>query len=349
MRVALIGYGLAGRVFHAPLITATDGLELAAIVTADEGRAAQAREAYPGAEIVARADDLWDGGYDAVVVGTPNRSHVPLALAAIEAGTPVVVDKPLASTAADGQRVLDAARDAGVLFTVFQNRRWDSDFLTARALLEQGALGDAVRFESRYERPPWGRVRAARGWRELGDPAEGGGLLLDLGSHLVDQALALLGTPIAVYAELDRRAPGAAVDDDDFVALEFPAGVRAHLTMSKAAPAPAPRLRLTGTRGTYLHPALDPQEAALVAGGRPGDAGWGMAPEGEWGQLTTEEGSRTVEPVAGAYERFYAGLRDAVSGNAPPPVDPAGSVLALRVLDAARRAAAERTVVAFGG
>jgi predicted dehydrogenase len=218
-RVGIIGYGLAGRVFHAPLIAATPGLEVGAIVTSDPGRAAQARNNHPGAEVVpdaaaifARPDPL-----DLVVVATPNDSHVPLALRSIEAGVAVVIDKPLAAAVADGRRLIERSEAAGVLLTVFQNRRWDNDFLTLRSLLDEGRLGRVHRFESRFQR--WRPQLRRDSWREDPDPRRAGGLLYDLGAHVIDQALVLFGPVTSVYAELDRRRAGSIVDDDVFVSL----------------------------------------------------------------------------------------------------------------------------------
>src|SRR6266540_6523561 len=224
LRVGILGYGIGGRVFHAPLVAATPGLTPAVIVT--RNGAAQVAVDYPEATIVPDADALFEQDLDLVVVSTPNRTHVPLALRAIEAGVPVVVDKPFAPTAAEAQRVVDAAAAKGVGLTVFQNRRLDSDFLTVRKVLDSGRLGDVFRFESRYDR--W-VPKPKDNWREFGDPAEAGGLLYDLGAHIVDQALQLFGPVETVYAEVDRRRAGVQVDDDVFVALHHINGVRSHL------------------------------------------------------------------------------------------------------------------------
>src|SRR5205823_13238590 len=189
-------------------------------------------------------DDLWarTAEHDLVVVATPNRAHVPIATASIRAGLPVVVDKPLAPTSDDGRRLISEAAERGILLTVFHNRRWDGDFLTVRRLLSDGALGPVLRFESRFER--WRPSPPGPGaWRDRGGPEEAGGLLFDLGSHLVDQAMVLFGRPVKVYAEIDRRRAGAEVDDDSFVALEHPQGVRSHLWMSSVAAIRGPRLR----------------------------------------------------------------------------------------------------------
>jgi predicted dehydrogenase len=343
LRIANAGFGLAGEVFHAPLIAATPGLSVAAVATSNPVRAARARAQYPGVVIAADADELLAGAerIDALVVATPNRLHVPIARAALHRGLPVVVDKPLAPDADDAQALVDDFAAAGVPLTVFQNRRWDGDFLTVRRAVQSGALGAITRLESRYERF---RPQVSEGaWRELPGAADGGGLLLDLGAHLIDQALTLFGPPLRVYAEIDVRRPGARVDDDVFVALEHSGGVRSHLWMSAVAAVGGRSLRVSGTQGAIETPGLDPQEDQLAAGVRPGDPGWG---EGEAARLVDRDGEERRAAIApGAYEHFYAAVRDALLGEGELPVDPRDSVAALRVIDAARRSAASATVV----
>ncbi len=343
IRVALLGYGLAGAVFHAPLIATVDGLELAAIVTRDDERRSRARQEHPAADLLESPEQVWEraGGFDLVVVAAPNRFHVPLARAAIEAGLAVVVDKPLAATADEANALVREARERGVMLTVFQNRRWDGDFLTVRGLLEQDALGEVERFESRFER--W-RPELSGGWRESGEPQDAGGLLYDLGSHLVDQALCLFGPAALVYAELDRRRPGAQSDDDTFVAVTHESGVRSHLWMSAVAAQPGPRFRVAGRSAAYVKYGLDVQEELLRAGRRPDDPLWGQEPDDRWGLLGAGEQVRPVPTVPGAYQRFYEGVVLALRESAPPPVEPDAVLRGLEVLDAARISARERRV-----
>jgi scyllo-inositol 2-dehydrogenase (NADP+) len=344
VKVALLGYGAAGEHFHAPLINATPGLELAAVVTSDAGRAGRAAERYPGAAVLAAPADLWTaaGSYDLVVIATPNMTHLPLATSALDAGLPVVVDKPLAASAADAQRIVAAAETSGLMLTVFQNRRWDSDFLALRRLMASGDLGAVWRFESRFER--W-RPQPKPGWRESGDPAEGGGILADLGSHLVDQALVLFGPATRVYATLDRRRPGVAVEDDVFIALTHASGVRSTLWASAVAAHLGPRLRVLGSRGAYVVDGLDCQEDTLRAGGDPASPDWGKESPKRWGQLYTGDRQRSVPRGPGGYPQFYQGVCDALRLAGPVPVDPADAVATLRVLDAARRSAQRGEVV----
>src|SRR5213595_1549802 len=234
-RVAIIGYGLAGAVFHAPLISSTPGMAVAAIVTSNPERQEQAQRDFPKAAILSSAGQLWRDPtlYDLVVVATPNRSHLPLGIAAMNAGLPVVIDKPISASVSNAEQLISTSERTGKLLTVFQNRRWDNDFLTVRRLLAADLLGPITRFESRYER--YRAVLRTHAWREYPAPEEAGGLLYDLGSHLIDQAIQLFGQPVRVYAELEKRRPGAQVDDDTFVALQFATGVHAHLWMSVVA------------------------------------------------------------------------------------------------------------------
>lgn len=313
------------------------------MVTSDPERAAAVADRHRGAVVLPDADALWRqaDALDAVVIASPNRTHVPLALAALDAGLHVVVDKPLAATAADALRLCDAAHGAGRVLTVYQNRRWDGDFLTLRRLLAEGVLGDVLRFESRFEK--W-RPDPKPGWRESDDPRDAGGILYDLGSHLIDQALVLFGPVRAVYAELDRRRAGVLVDDDAFVALTHESGVRSHLWMSAVAGQSGPRMRVLGTRGTWTKRGLDGQEAALRAGRAPRDPGWGEEPESEWGVLGAGDHTRPVPTEPGDYRRFYAALVAAIRHGAPPPVDPRDAVASLQILEAARRSAQDRKV-----
>jgi scyllo-inositol 2-dehydrogenase (NADP+) len=343
VRVGLIGYGLAGVAFHAPLITTTPGMRLAAIVTSNPERVRQAQADHPSAAILPSAEALWAraGELDLVVVASPNRTHVPLAREALGAGLAVVVDKPMAATADEGRALVDEARRAGLLLTVFQNRRWDGDFLTVRRLMADGALGDVHRFESRFER--W-RPTPRAGWREQGDPAEAGGTLYDLGSHLIDQALVLFGPATHVYAEVDRRRPGVQVDDDAFVALTHASGVRSHLWMSAAAPEHGVRMRVLGSRAAYVKHGMDVQEEALRTGATP-VAGWGEEREEAWGRLVSGDASEAVRTEPGAYPAFYARVAAALCDGGDPPVDPMDSVAALEIIHAARLSSAEGTVI----
>jgi scyllo-inositol 2-dehydrogenase (NADP+) len=343
LRVGIIGYGLAGSLFHAPFIATTPGLRVAAIVTANAGRAQQARRDHPGAAVVDRAERLWDAtpSLDLVVVASPNASHVPLALAALAAGLHVVVDKPFAHTPASGRQLVQEARARGRLVVPFHNRRWDGDLLTIQRLRAEGALGEVLRFESRFER--W-RLSPKPRWCEADASAGAEGILFDLGSHLVDQALLLFGPVRTVYAELDQRHPSVRVAEEAFLALTHASGVRSHLHTSMYAAQPGPRFTVSGDRAAYVKHGLDPQEDALREGARPGP-GWGEEPADRWGVLGVGDERRAVRTEPGAYQRFYAGMLHAVRDGAPPPVAPEDAIAGLDVLDAALRSSAERRVV----
>lgn len=347
LRVGLVGYGLGGRVFHAPLIAAEPRMELAAIVTRDPERSARAREDFPDAAILASVDDLLAraGSLDLVVVTTTNRVHVPIGLAVLDAGLGLVMDKPLAPTSIDGAHLLERARERGLPFSVFQNRRFDGDFRTIERLLGDGRLGRVVRFESRYER--WRPTPREHAWRESGEAEDAGGLLFDLGSHLIDQALHLFGRPSSVYAEIHRRRTGVVVDDDTFVALTHRGGEVSHLWMNVLAAIPGPRFRVLGTAATYEKDGMDVQEAALNAGGRPGDAGWGIEPESAWGRISGGDGIEAVPTEPGAYDAYYAAIAGAIIDGLHLPVDPLDSVVGLEIIEAAFRSAREGRVVPF--
>jgi scyllo-inositol 2-dehydrogenase (NADP+) len=345
LRVALAGFGLAGAVLHAPLIAATPGLELAAAVTRDPERRAKLAADHPRARAADALEDVLDD-VDVVVVVAPNRFHVPLATQALDAGRHVVVDKPIAVDAAQARALAERADAAGRLLVPFHNRRWDDDFLTLRRVVFAGALGRVLRLESRFDR--WRPEPKEDAWRERGDPADGGGLLLDLGTHLADQAVQLLGPVTSVYAELDARRPGAAVEDDVFLALEHVGGARSHLSAGVVTAHLAPRLRALGDGAAFVSEGLDPQEAQLRAGASPDDEGFGEREPERRATLHDGTSSRPVDMEPGRWRAFYAGLVAAIRDGARPPVTAQEAVVVAGLLDAARQSAATGTVVAVG-
>jgi predicted dehydrogenase len=345
------------------------GLELTSIVTSNAERAADARATHPGVSIVPSAEALLSeaDAYDLVVVATPNRTHYALALAVMEAGLHVVVDKPLAVTSSEGRRLAEAAAANGVVASVFHNRRWDGDFLTLRRLLDEGALGELLRLESRFER--W-RPEVDRGkWREGWTPEDAGGTLFDLGPHLIDQALDLLGPARSVYAEIRAVRPGAQVDDDVFLALEHESGARSHLWATMVAAQFGPRFRALGREAAYVKWGLDVQEDALRAGAGPRDPGFGEEPSKAWGTLGSDEDVRPVETERGRYVEFYERMEAAIrsraeaapaeralaggapaggastSGEAAAPVPLEAGIATLEVIEAARRSSEDGTVI----
>jgi predicted dehydrogenase len=284
-------------------------------------------------------DELRAAGAEAVAISTPADTHTALTDQALELGLAVVCDKPFALDAAAARRSVERAEELGLPLTPYQNRRWDSDFRTLRKLIDDGVLGEVLRFESRFERLS----------PEPGPPAAGGGTLRDFGSHLVDQALVLLGPVETVYAEWQLRESG--LDDDVFVALTHRNGARSHLWGSWSQAAPGPRFRVGGTSAGYVARALmDGQEDVLVTGQSPATLGdrWGEEPSERWGTLHRGEGPDGGEPVAtlsGAWPEFYPAFARAVRGLGPVPVDPRDAVATATVIDAARLSATEGRVV----
>jgi predicted dehydrogenase len=328
VRFGLVGYGAGGRIFHAPLIASAENIDFVGVVTTDEGRRAELATAHPGVTAYDSIAALAAAGAEAVSISTPAPTHAALAREAIALGLAVVVDKPFAMNADEAREVVAAARDAGVMLSVYQNRRWDSDFQTVRKLITDGTLGPVRRFESRFER--WAPDRRP-------SPA-GGGTLLDFGAHLVDQALILHGPVTRVYAEM--RGSGD-LDDDVFVALHHISGVDSHLWGSWRQAAPGPRFRVTGTTGTYIIDEMDGQEALLKAGRTPAKLGdrWGVEPDHAWGRLYRGATGAPVRSERGRWDAFYPAFATALRGDARVPVDPDDAVRTMLVLDAARQSA----------
>jgi len=337
IRTGIIGFGLAGRVFHAPFIATNPAFRLDLVSTASVDRAAEAAAQHPGAEIVATPAELLAraGDLDLVILASPAHTHLEQGLAALEAGANVVIDKPFVPTVSDAKKLITAAEEAGRMLTVFQNRRWDGDFLTLRALIEQGSLGAVHRFESTFER--WSGPNRDR-WQDTTTIEQGAGITYDLGSHLVDQALQLFGPAVVEQAELRMVREGSVSDDDGFISLLHSSGVRSHLTMSRAAAQSGPRFRVLGSESGYTVYGLDGQEPALKLQKWPGSEGYGVTPESEWGLLGIEgsdAGLTAVPTEPGDYPAFYAGVAAAILDGAPAPVDPREALEVVRILERA--------------
>ena len=337
IRTAIIGFGTSGRIFHAPFLAHDEAFSLDAIVTSNDARRAEASSEHPGARLLDDPKALWREAdrLDLVVIGSPSGTHRELATAALEAGLDVVVDKPLVATAVEGEALIARAADLGRRLTVFQNRRWDGDFQTLRQLVETGELGDVRRFESRFE---WWQPQPKPGWKSAATVAEAGGILYDLGTHLIDQALQLFGPVEGVHAEVRTRRESAAADDDAFLTLEHRSGVLSHLSMSAVAPVFGPRFHVLGSRAGYQSWGLDRQEPALIAGSRPGDPGFGETPEERWGVLGAGAEQRRIPTLRGDYGAFYRALAEALRSGGPLPVDPADAIAALRIIERAHAA-----------
>lgn len=333
IRTGIVGYGTGGRLFHAPFLAADPAFEVTAVVSADPDRATAAAAENPGADVVADLDELLrrSDDLDLVVVATPPARHAAQAHAALDAGLHVVVDKPLSVTAQEGRELVDHATAVDRVLTVFQNRRWDGDFLTVRHLVEDGALGTVRRFESRFE---WWKPEESKAWKAAAPANQGGGILYDLGPHLIDQAIQLFGPVEDTHAELIRYRPGDGADDDTFVALRHTGGVTSHLWMNGLAPQLGPRFRVLGSTAGYTTYGLDPQEAALKAGSGPDDPGFGQKPAEGWGNLGLTGTETPVQTLRGDYAAFYRRLAATLRDGASPPVDPRDSLAVIELIEA---------------
>ena len=346
LRVGLIGFGYAGKTFHAPLIRATPGLELAAVASSDAGKVRAALGA--DAVVFSRADELIaQADIDLVVVASPNATHVELATAALEAGKHVVVDKPFTADTAQAMQLAALASERGLLLSVFHNRRWDSTTRTAKKLLASGMLGEIRYAAMHYDRF---RPQPVDRWKERAEA--GGGLWMDLGPHLLDEALCYFGPPLAIQADIAAVRPGAGADDTFHARLRYADGLRVDLQASMLGALPRPRLLLQGTRGTYLKQGLDPQEAALKAGLLPApadDAAWGIDAEDGIAMLGQDGEARgiAVPTENGAYPAYYRRLAEAIRGRAANPVPPEDAIAVMRLLDAGRASSERRCEVAL--
>jgi len=339
IRVGLVGFGNAGRVLHAPLISSVSGLELAAIVERSTNLAA---ERYPGIATYRTLEDLLeDASLNLIVLATPTGNHFELARRILEAGKNLVVDKPMAVEAVEIAQLMELASARGVLLAPFHNRRWDSDFRTIEKLIHEGSIGRLAYFESNFDR--WIPVPRAGAWRD--GLAAGSGMLLDLGTHLADQALVLFGKPEAVSAEVLRERGGEGSDDSFTLRLRY-GNFRVTLGANCLSALLRPRFHLRGTKGNYWKWGLDPQEAALREIARIGEGPWGEEAAVNWGKLAVDaDGSmvtRPIRPVPGDYRLYYAGIRDALLGKAAAPVSALDAWRAARVLELALASSKER-------
>jgi scyllo-inositol 2-dehydrogenase (NADP+) len=344
LHVGLVGFGLAGEVFHAPLIHANPNLRLTHVVqrTGDS-----AKRQYPDIELLRAVDPvLADPAVDLVVVATPNASHFEISHRALEAGKHVVVDKPLTVHACDADVLIAQARSRGLVLSVFQNRRWDGDFLTVQEILDRGPLGRLVEYESCFDRF---RPKLRGGaWREQAVP--GAGLLYDLGSHLIDQAILLFGDPKGVYADLRLQRDGAIAVDSFELHLLYPA-VKVVLKAGSLVCEPSPRFTLRGTDGSYTKYGLDPQEQALKQGVLPIQPDWGAEPEESWGMLSRCAGglNRSRYPtLAGRYPAYYENIFGAINGQEELAVKPEQARKVIRLIELAEQSAVEKRGVPAG-
>lgn len=341
VRVGVVGFGLAGRIFHTAVIAETPGLELAGIV---QRRGEEAAEAHPGVQVFRSIEDmLGDNSIRLVVVATPSYSHFEIALQCLHAGRNVMVDKPFTLTSDEARQLIDEARKHGVLVTAYQNRRWDGDFVTLKQVIASGALGRVVSYESHFDR--FREAPRLDVWRESGGP--GGGTLCDLGPHLIDQATVLFGNPESVWADVRIDRNCGAVDDAFDVLLKFD-GVTALLRSTLTAATPGPRFVVHGTKGSFVKWGLDPQEDALKAGAKFSDMGFGEESESQWGELhIAGKPVQKVKTAAGDYRGIYANVRDAILGKAPLEVTPEQAWRTTRLIEIARKSSGEGRRIAF--
>jgi predicted dehydrogenase len=336
--VGLIGYGFAGKTFHAPLIHAVEGLDLRAVASSDP---AKVKCDFPGVAVYSRPDEMMaDDKIELIVVATPNDSHAPLTRAALSAGKHVVIDKPFALDMAEARDLIAMADQRSRLLSVFHNRRWDSDFLAAKFGVESGVLGRVTHFESHIDRF---RPEVRDRWRERSGP--GAGVWYDLAPHLIDQALQLFGLPESVQANFMLQRPGAQAVDWAHAVLTYP-GRRAVLHASMIAAGGSPRFLVHGDKGSLLKHGIDQQETQLLQGMVPGAPGWGVDPDRI--QIWNGAGEcRGMPTPAGDHRRYYAGIRDSLRGTAPNIVPPVQALAVMAVLEAAIASAANDKMTAI--
>ncbi len=341
INVGLVGFGHAGRVFHAPLIHANPNLRLSHLL---ERHGDEAQKRYPEAKVVRDLESLLrESSVHLIVVATPNTSHLEIAAQALQAGKHVVVDKPFTITSADADELIAISKKVGRVLSVFQNRRWDGDFLTVRQILDQGKTGRLAEFHSHYDRFRPG-VRPGA-WREQSGP--GSGVLFDLGSHLIDQAVVLFGNPTGIYADLRMQRDGAAAIDNFEMQLQYP-NLKVTLHAGSLVCEPSPRFLLYGTKGSYRKFGLDPQEEALKQGGIPGGHGWGEESEDAWGTLSQCGGELSrakYRTLAGNYPAYYTNVYRAITGEEDLAVKPEQSRNVIQLIELAEQSSQEGRVV----
>ncbi|MCU1314225.1 MAG: oxidoreductase, NAD-binding [Acidobacteriaceae bacterium] len=343
IRCGVIGFGLAGRIFHAAVIDATEGLTLAAIV---QRSGDDAKQAYPSVPVYRSVEALLaEGNVDVVVVATPNQTHARLAEQCLRAGKHVVVDKPAAVSSSETASLLKISQQTGRRVFVYHNRRWDGDFITIQQLLQGGRLGTLRTFESHFDR--FRPAPKPNAWRE--EPEPGAGILLDLGSHLVDQALVLFGLPTAVWGDVRNERTGSRVDDTFDLRLYY-RDLTVWLRSSSLAYLPAVRFLAYGTSASYRKDNLDPQEDALRAGDLFRSSPWGVDPESAWGTIMTLGADNAVQhtkipTLPGDYRGFYRNVRDTLLGTESQAVTLVDAWRTLRLLEWTRASSEQRAAV----
>ncbi len=328
--VGLASYGMSGEVFHAPLLSVNPGFEIISIL---ERTHSLSRERYPDAKIIRTYHELLkDDSIELVVVNTPDRFHYGMAREALEAGKHVVIEKPFVLDSREGDELITIADKQKLLLSVFQNRRWDGDFLTIREILDKGLLGRLVEYEAHFDR--YRNFIIENTWKE--DPASGTGTLFNLGSHLIDQALELFGKPGHINADIRIQRTGGKIDDAFTLWLGYPE-VKVTIKASYMVREPGPRYLLHGTEGSFLKHGIDPQEEALKKGKLPGGPDWGIEPREEWGRLNTEIGAHNgpYKTLSGNYLAYYDNIYQTLAGKAELAVTATQANLVVKVIEAA--------------
>jgi len=348
LNVGLVGFGFAGKVFHAPVIRAVKDLRLTTIVRRSGGVGGWGGDAgdarYADVDFVRSVDELFARPVDLVVIATPNTSHHPIAKQSLLAGRHVVIDKPFATTLREAEELVQLARERERVLSVYQNRRYVGDFVTLQRLVAAGTLGRIVVYESHFDRFRPDQKPGA--WRERPEP--GAGVWFDIGPHLLDQAFVLFGTPRAIAADIRIERDESVVDDAFDVTLHYP-NLRAVLRASMLAASPGPSLAVHGTRGSFIKYGVDAQEAALKAGRTPGEPAWDADPPPLYGKLTTPEGTQPVPTIPSSYAHYYENVRDAILGKAQLAVTPEQALNVMRGLELAVASSQRRCVLPWGG
>jgi len=344
IQVGILSYGMSGKVFHSPLLHVNPGFSIKKIMQRSDS---SALERFPYTEIVRDSDEIiHDPGIDLVLVNTPDHTHYGFSREALMAGKHVVVEKPFVLDPKEGESLIELARKKGRILTVFQNRRWEGDFLTIRKIISQNMLGRLVEFEAHFDRY---RNFIRDSWKEK--PENKTSTLFNLGSHLVDQAVLLFGMPVAVYADIRKQRTNALVDDLFDLSLLYP-DVKVTLKGSYLVREPGPHYILHGTEGSFVKYGTDPQEEALTAGRFPNEHGWGTEPEERWGLLNTTTGGLhfrgKIETLAGCYHEFYNNLYDTLVKGKELAVKPEESLNGIRIIQAAYESNKKHAAIAMG-
>ncbi len=343
INVGIVGFGLSGEIFHAPLIQSVKGMEILKIVSSDPHKV---RRKFPKMEVVSSIEDLLsDERIDLVVITTPNSTHYSFAKQSLLAGKHVVVEKPFVIKTEEAKDLVETASSQNKLLSVFHNRRWDSDYLTVKQCIESGAMGEIYLYEAHFDRY---RPEVSERWREQVGP--GTGMLYDLGSHLIDQALYLFGNPISVYGDVVAQRVGSLVDDYFHIVLSYERK-RVILHSGSIVRNPGPKFQVHGSKGSFIKYGLDSQEASLRQGKMPGSPDWGRDQEKWYGELTTQIGeqwtTKKIETMPGSYEKFYQGIYHSITHNAPLPVNANEAMNTIKVIELAKKSSLEKKTVFF--